>query len=298
MKPGRHICTACNYIYEEGNKANVCFDQLPDTWLCPQCGVDKDKYQPCSCVTFSKEGMSEDMLRKMTVGELVAENPASAIVFERHGIDYCCGGKLKLVDACQNKNVSFEKLSQELLSHNKDHVCTDTDWSKATLRELVDHIVQTYHLPLRDQLERIQGLSSKVASIHGERHPEMKEVASVFENFKAQLELHMQKEEIILFPAILRTESGDQPQLFGCGGGIENPIKVMFQEHDDAGDALKKMRALTADYCAPEDACNTFRVLLNALQDLEREMHHHVHKENNILFPRALAISHSSLAKC
>ncbi len=298
MKPGSLVCTVCNYLYEETDKSVSGFERLPDNWQCPECGADKDKFQPCSCVSFSRPELGEAQVRTANIGELVALSPDSAVVFEKYDIDYCCGGKLKLIDICRNKNLSLEKLVKELLEYSQGHVCTETDWTKTSLKELIDHIIQTYHIPLKKELVRIQKLASKVATVHGERHPDMKELANVFEDFKAQLELHMQKEEIVLFPAIIRMETGNQSQFFGCGGGIENPINVMLQEHDDAGTVLKKMRSLAADYKPPKDACNTFKVLLSALQNFEKEMHRHVHKENNILFPRALAITQPNLQKC
>jgi regulator of cell morphogenesis and NO signaling len=132
-------------------------------------------------------------------------------------------------------------------------------------------------------------LAQKVAKVHGDNHPEMVKLAGIFEHFKMQLELHMQKEEMILFPAIACMESGTPGPAFGCGG-IENPIYVMTQEHEDAGDALSEMSRLTNGYTPPEDACNSFKVLLFSLARLASEMHQHVHKENYILFPRAIAL--------
>jgi regulator of cell morphogenesis and NO signaling len=117
----------------------------------------------------------------------------------------------------------------------------------------------------------------------------MVKVNEIFQTFKTQLELHMDKEEMVLFPGIVATEATGSAQIFGCGGGIEHPIEVMNKEHDDAGGALCAMRILTNDYAPPADACTTYKVLLFSLAQLESQMHQHVHKENNILFPRALA---------
>ncbi len=302
MSNGKTICTLCNYIYDEAlgdTKRNigksVPFEALAADWCCPECGADKTMFQPCSCVTLS----SLDELEEKTVGELVAQHPQYARVFESFAIDYCCGGKLKIKEACDKKNVDLKLVLESLRSSRADQgSAAEPNWNDSTLKELVDHIVKTYHFPLREELPRIEQLAKKVAHVHGERHPEMVQLFEIFSDFKMQLELHMQKEEIILFPAIVQSEKSLERSVFGCGGGIENPINVMLQEHDDAGDALKQMRSLANDYVAPDDACNTFRVLLDSLKNLEKEMHDHVHKENHILFPRALALPKPKLAAC
>jgi regulator of cell morphogenesis and NO signaling len=188
------------------------------------------------------------------------------------------------------KSVNIDEVIEKLsaLDAKQKQSATETDWRKTSLKELVDHIVSCYHRPLQSQLPRLSQLVEKVARVHGEKHPEMIEIAGIFKPFREQLELHMQKEELILFPGISGIEAGGSPRAFGCGGGIDHPIEVMTNEHDDAGEALSKMRRLTNDFTAPADACNTFKVLLHELAKLELEMHEHVHKENNILFPRTL----------
>jgi len=298
MSNDKTICTVCDYIYDEtlgDTKYNlppaVPFPSLQESWCCPVCGASKEMFQPCACVQFSASAKSDER-NMMTVGQLVAVKPSYARIFESYGIDYCCGGKRELAAVCQEKEINMSMLLQQLdESEEQGSPSIEPDWTKTSLKELIDHITTRYHLPLCKELARIEKMVIKVAAMHGDRHPEMNEVASIFSNFKSELELHMQKEEIILFPSIVRSESGNGAAVFGCGGGIENPIKVMLEEHDSAGDALKAMRHLTANYTAPADACNTFHVLLDALKNLENEMHQHVHKENHILFPRALALA-------
>jgi len=221
-----------------------------------------------------------------TVGQLVAEHPLRARVMEQHGIDYCCGGNITLEEACSRKGLDVEAVLDAIKHAEDDGTSDNTDWSNVRLSQLIDHIVNVYHRPLREELPRISELAIKVARVHGDKHPEMKRVADILVEFREELLLHMQKEELILFPGIARLESGVSGQ-FGCGMGIEHPIAVMMQEHDSAGDALKAMRKLTNDYTPPADACNSFNALLFALAQLESQMHEHVHKENNILFPRA-----------
>jgi regulator of cell morphogenesis and NO signaling len=313
MKIGKTICTVCNYIYDEalgesrqGIPPALKFDDLSDEWRCPECGSAKEMFQPCSCVSLpiyeqtcvahqnvllSNEPSCLQPPSKTTpVGQLVAQRPARACILEAHGIDYCCGGKATLEEACRKKGIRPEDVLEKLIAADQKEAPNEFDWTTAKLKELVDHIVTEYHQPLRQELARVVQLVEKVARVHGDNHPEMVQVKDVFNRFKAQLELHMQKEEMILFPGIVSMETTGSPQVFGCGGGIEHPIDVMSQEHDEAGEALCEMRQLTNDYTPPQDACSSFKVLLYSLMQIESEMHQHVHKENNILFPRALAL--------
>lgn len=304
MANAKTICTACNYIYDEALgeprqkiEASVAFNELPEQWNCPDCGAAKEMFQPCSCVslpTYEKTCVahSSAAISKLTpVGELVAQKPSRACVLEQLAIDYCCGGKLSLEQACLKKGLNVEDVLKKLAeSDSKGSLTDQTDWNKVQLKELIDHIVSAYHIPLRQELIRTEQLASKVARVHGDNHPEMIEVLNIFKQFKAKLELHMQKEEMVLFPGIKAIESTGTPQIFGCGGGIDHPIEVMTSEHDDAGEDMASMRRLANDYVPPEDACETFKVLLYALAQIESEMHQHVHKENNILFPRALLL--------
>lgn len=314
MKIGKTICTVCNYIYDEALgeprqeiPSELKFDDLPDEWRCPECGSAKEMFQPCSCVSLpiyeqtcvvhreeQNALVSKDASRTVSkttqVGQLVADRPARACILEAHGIDYCCGGKATLEEACRKKGIRVEDVLEKLFAADQKEVPNELDWTTAKLKDLIDHIVTGYHKPLRQELERVSHLVEKVARVHGDNHPEMVQVKDVFNRFRAQLELHMQKEEMVLFPGIVSMEATGSPQIFGCGGGIEHPIDVMSQEHDEAGEALCAMRQLTNNYTPPEDACSSFKVLLYSLLQIESEMHQHVHKENNILFPRALAL--------
>ncbi len=304
MSNGKTICTVCNYIYDESKgksdtKQRLKFEDLSDEWKCPECGSTKDMFQPCSCVSFPSHGQNCAVKTEkknvidgsMTVGQIVAEHPSVACLLEQYGIDYCCGGKGKLDEACRKKGVKVEYLLEKFRAViAKEGQSHEPDWTQSSLQKLIEHIVESYHEPLRQELVRVIELADKVARVHGENHPEMIKVKEVLADLRTQLELHMQKEEMILFPAIVRIEAGGDPQFVGCGGGIEQPIDVMTQEHEVAGDALGTMRQLTHEYTPPSDACNTFKVLLHSLAKFEAQMHEHVHKENNILFPRALLL--------
>jgi regulator of cell morphogenesis and NO signaling len=157
------------------------------------------------------------------------------------------------------------------------------------MTSLVDHIVTTHHAYLREEFPRLTKMTERVAQVHGERHSELPEVRDVFAALRNELEMHMQKEEQILFPMIKQLDSGGAGGAAGHCGTIANPINMMEQEHDSAGDALGTLRKLTGGFAVPVDACNTYRVMLDSLAKLEVDLHQHIHKENNILFPKALA---------
>jgi len=220
-----------------------------------------------------------------TVGQLVTERPARARIFESFGIDYCCGGKKPLAQAIAEKGLDQNTVLRILDTFDEQTPAVERDWSKATLTELADHIEQTHHAYLKNELPRLEYLVNKVANRHGSHTPQLVELAQVFNAFKAELESHMQKEEVVLFPICRQLDSATGPQHFHCGS-VENPIAVMIREHDDAGAALSRMRELTNNYTPPLDACNAYRALFDSLRQLEQDMHRHVHKENSILFPK------------
>jgi regulator of cell morphogenesis and NO signaling len=223
------------------------------------------------------------------VGQLVAERPSRSRVFERWGLDYCCGGKKPLNRACSEKQVDIDAVVRDLLDADKTAAATETTWTDASLASLCDHIVDTHHAYLREALPRLATLIEKVALAHGAQRPQLALLEQVFRAFRAELELHMMKEEQILFPFIKHLEgSGEPPSMF-CGS-VHNPIRVMEHEHDSAGAALAEIRVLTDDFQPPAGACNTYLAMLDGLAELEADMHKHVHLENNILFPRATTL--------
>jgi regulator of cell morphogenesis and NO signaling len=223
-----------------------------------------------------------------TIGELVTERPARARLFESLGIDYCCGGKKRLAQVIAEHRLQESAILKLLAAFDAQAAQpSEVDVAPFTLAELADHIEQTHHAYLKTELPRLEHLVNKVAARHGPDRPQLIELAKVFAAFQAELESHMQKEEMILFPICRQLENSTGPCRFHCGS-VQNPIRVMMMEHDDAGDALKRMRELTDNYSLPAEACNTYRALFDSLQQLEYDMHRHVHKENSILFPRAV----------
>ncbi len=221
------------------------------------------------------------------IGELVAENMNRARVFEKFGLDYCCGGKQTLGASCEEKSLDAQEVLTALDASDSEKILDAIDWRNTSMTELVEHIESTHHKYLNSELPRLTDLIAKVVNAHSEHHPDLKSVAEIFKALQAELFSHMGKEEEILFPIIRQMES-DGDTDFHCGS-VENPINVMEMEHTNAGDALARLRSLNNDYQAPEDACISYQALMKALNELEFDMHQHIHKESSILFPRAIA---------
>ncbi|HEX6962074.1 MAG TPA: iron-sulfur cluster repair di-iron protein [Lacipirellula sp.] len=225
-----------------------------------------------------------------TVGHVVARRPSLSRIFEKAGVDYCCGGKRTLAEACRQKGLDADALLAELeqaAAQPEDGALADA--AAMTLTQLADHIEHTHHGYLRREFPRLDFLTHKVSSVHGHADPRLRRIHEVFLEFKAELVAHMMKEEQVLFPIIRQLDASDGLPNFHCGS-IANPIRQMEREHHSAGDALEQFRALTDEFTPPEWACNTYRAMIDALAELERDMHQHVHKEDNVLFPRALAL--------
>ena len=224
----------------------------------------------------------------MTIEQNVADIAASSLdavrVFERYGIDYCCGGKRPLAEVCREKGLAPETLLSELTKERgTDRL--DADWNSSSLSELIHHIVARHHEYLKSELPQLDQRLAKVVKVYGAT-PRLAGLPEVFAALRAELEMHLHKEEVILFPFIERLESGES--VMAPCGWIEHPISMMEHEHDSAGHALRRIRAITADFEVPEGACVTYRSLLAGLEQMERDLHLHIHLENNILFPRAL----------
>lgn len=231
-----------------------------------------------------------------TVGQIVAERPSRARAFERLGIDYCCGGKVPLEQACREKGLDLALVLQTLRDQDQKAAESDSeDWTKTTLAALADHIEATHHAYLRRELPRLEWLVNRVATVHGPNHPELLDVKTAFYYLKAELEEHMHKEEQAVFPMIRGLEDGSNPSP-GYPASVRYPVAAMMHEHDSTGAALTRLRSLTSGYVPPSDACNTYRAMLDGLAELESDLHLHVHKENNILFPRAIQVEAAAMA--
>jgi len=223
------------------------------------------------------------------IGQIVAEKLSRSRVFEKYGLDYCCGGRTPLDKACQEKGLDPNDVLKDLLDLDSEKREEDsTDWRKAQLTKLADHIEATHHAYLNKELPRLSELMSKVVKAHGERHPELTTVSDVLQALRGELVQHLGKEEQILFPIIRQMESSGNTE-FHCGE-VANPIRVMEMEHQNAGDALGSLRTLTNGFQPPEDACTTYQALLAGLAELELDIHQHILKESSILFPRAITL--------
>ena len=220
-----------------------------------------------------------------TVAQWVAEHPQTARVFEELQIDYCCGGGIALGDACAKKRLNADSVVAQLTEVVASPQLTD-NWLDSSLTELCDHIEQTHHAYLREELVRLTGLIDRVVAAHGSNHPELGQLKQVFAALRDELEPHMLKEEQILFPAIREIETAGSRPHFPFGT-VAAPIRMMEHEHDIAGSALAQIRKLTNGFEPPKGSCNTYRVMLDSLRRLEEDLHQHIHKENFILFPRA-----------
>jgi regulator of cell morphogenesis and NO signaling len=227
-----------------------------------------------------------------TVRDLALENPAAVRVFDELNIDYCCGGSKPLSEACAKAGISVDALLRHIeQASTRFPASEDRDWNRAPLGELMQHIVNRHHAYLREALPQIGQVTRKVAAAHGERHSEVLNVEHLFRLLVQELEPHMMKEEQVLFPFVGQMEAAlEQGQRAPAPffGTVGNPIRAMVQEHEGAGELLRQLRNVTRDYRLPDDACTTYTALYNALQELEHDLHRHIHLENNILFPRAL----------
>jgi regulator of cell morphogenesis and NO signaling len=229
-----------------------------------------------------------------TVGEIAAEMPCATREFEKLGIDYCCGGSRTLGEACTEANISVDEARARLeKSLGATQPGDSTDWQNQLLADLIAHITTTHHVFVREESARIQALAAKVVAVHGKNHPELMQVQKIFSALAEELSVHLMKEEQVLFPYVVRMEESvlaSEPAPPAMFGTVVNPVRMMMQEHDGAGDALRSLRSVTNDYTLPDDACISYRTLYHALQGFESDLHQHIHLENNILFPRAVAM--------
>jgi regulator of cell morphogenesis and NO signaling len=229
-----------------------------------------------------------------TVRDMVLENPASTRVFEKLGIDYCCGGNKSLDEACRTANLNIDQVLDSLEKANQAGLARQNhqDWQVAPLAAVIEHIKTTHHKYTREELARLGPLFAKVASVHGKNHPELIKMHRVFQDLAQELSGHLMKEEMVLFPYIARMEAAltSKEAVRAPFGSVQNPVAMMEHEHDSAGNALHAMREASGAYTAPGDACISYQTLYKALAEFEADLHQHIHLENNILFPRAIAM--------
>lgn len=227
------------------------------------------------------------------VNEIALSDPGARRILEDAGVDYCCGGGKSLHDACMRANVPAEAILEQLRQNRKKTETDESGWKYAPLAALTRHIRERHHGYVRDVIPRLRGMLAKVREKHGSRHGEVGEIEKLFGDVAREMQMHMQKEEQILFPyidALERAASGQgaiEPPFFQT---VRNPIYSMMKEHDAAGELVRQIRTASNAYRTPEDACTTFQAAYQELEQFEKDLHLHVHLENNILFPRAVEL--------
>ncbi len=238
----------------------------------------------------------------MTIREIVLELPFATRVFERMNIDYCCGGDRLLGEACASAGLELESLERLLSEAAREGLPADAeiDFPSLSLTKLINHILEKHHVYTKRELARLSDLMARVIDAHGVNHPELQHLGRLFHRLCADLALHMHKEEEILFPYIIEMEKAElnkqslPPSYFGT---VNNPVRMMSMEHDAAGDLLRALRKQSSDYAIPTDGCISYQTLYLALDAFEKDLHQHVHLENNILFPRAIAMERGGLCR-
>jgi regulator of cell morphogenesis and NO signaling len=227
------------------------------------------------------------------IREIVTADFRAAAVFDSHRIDFCCGGAQPLNEACRAAGVDTIQVLAELHRAFAEPSSTIPNFAVWTPDELIDYIVTKHHSYVRQALPTIAAHTEKIARVHGERHPELVEVARLFAAVVDDMTGHMWKEEQILFPFISALASAADENRSAPRapfGTVANPIHMMEMEHEAAGGAMGRIRELTGDYAEPSDACTTYAITLKELEAFEQDLHAHVHLENNVLFPRAVTL--------
>jgi regulator of cell morphogenesis and NO signaling len=225
-----------------------------------------------------------------TVREIAIEMPGATRVFERMGIDYCCGGEKSIAQACQTAGVTVAEVVRSLKTTSRE-TGESRDWHVEGAASLIAHIIDKHHSFTREELDGIEPLLEKVCSVYGESRPELLQIHALFAELKRELLVHMLKEENILFPYIIQMEDAIRaglPVPVPMFGTVRNPVRMMMNEHDAAGDLLRRIRQLSSNFNSPTNACVSYQTLYRRLEEFEQNLHEHIHLENNILFPCAI----------
>ena len=233
------------------------------------------------------------MLSDKTIREIALEAPLTTRVFEEFKIDFCCGGRVPFAEACDKAGVDARLVMERLHPILTNAVVDDTSAERMGPSALIDHIVSTHHDFTGTEIARLVPLAEKVASRHGENHPELLEIRDIFHELADELTVHMRKEEMMLFPYIAQLDRASKANRLAPippFGTVNNPVRMMMFEHDNAGEMLRKLRELSGDYAAPADSCPSYKGLYAGLEDFERDLHRHIHLENNVLFPQAIEL--------
>jgi regulator of cell morphogenesis and NO signaling len=232
-----------------------------------------------------------DMNSTQTVRDIALEQPASIRVFESFGIDYCCGGRKPLSEACASRSIEVDAVIAALETAANTSPSGSENWADKSLTDLCAHISATHHAYVRRELPRLAELAQKVVNRHGATQPELPLLQTAVTQLAEELTPHLAKEELVLFPYVIELErsiANLSSRPHGCFGEVANPIRMMLQEHDAAGSLLAEIRTLSNDFTTPTGACPTYLAFYEGLREFEQDLHMHIHLENNILFPRAI----------
>jgi regulator of cell morphogenesis and NO signaling len=233
-----------------------------------------------------------------TVRDIAIEMPDATRVFEKFKIDYCCGGARTLDEACAKVGANLNEVIQSLNESviNAEQKNEAIDLKSVSLTELIYYILDKHHAFTNLEMRRIGELLAKVYSVHGANHPELLKLQNLFRELCDDIKPHMHKEERALFPYIIQMENAAERKSavqMPPFGSVQNPVRMMMFEHDNVGEILRRIREVTSGYTTPPDACFSYQTLYNALEAFEKDLHQHIHLENNVLFPRAVALEAS-----
>lgn len=235
--------------------------------------------------------------QEQSIGSIVAEDYRAAAVLTAYGIDFCCKGGRSVDEVCRTKHIDPADLARDIAAVLERDTRDGEDFKNWTLTRLAEHIEQVHHRYVEQRIPVLKSYLEKLCSVHGERHPELFEIRDEFKGCAGAMAVHMRKEELLLFPYIKQLEKAHQegttpatPQF----GTVDNPVRMMMEDHDAEGDRFRRIKKLSWDYANPPDGCTTYSTALRMLQEFEEDLHKHIHLENNILFPRAVAMEKAS----
>ncbi|MFZ4622574.1 MAG: iron-sulfur cluster repair di-iron protein [Bacteroidota bacterium] len=235
--------------------------------------------------------MTDNAIHTLSIKDIVVQNFHAAAVFEKYSLDFCCRGGKTVHKACEEKKIDPQVVFAELSVLESEQDASGMRYTEWEPDFLVNYIIQNHHAYVRKMIPVLYAHTQKIAAVHGSNHPELNKIALHFENVAVEMQQHMIKEEQMLFPfitALHKAQTTNQPAPVPHFGSVQNPIRMMEQEHEHAGDEMYAIRELSNNYSVPEDGCTTYRVTFQELRDFEMDLHRHVHLENNVLFPKAV----------
>lgn len=237
-------------------------------------------------------------MQKKSVGQVVSENFQTSKVFERFGIDFCCGGNVTVSEAARKAGVSLADLLAALEKANSEPRARGENFASWDLAFLTDYIENTHHVYLRETTDQLRAYADKIANVHGTHHPEVIEIAKIFGNVATSMSAHLKEEEDVLFPLMRRISAAQKKGAAPSSedqSAMRKSLRTLEADHNEIGEAVHKIRDLSKKYSIPADVCPTFETTYRMLHEFEEDLHKHVHLENNILFPRAATLAGSRL---